>query len=54
VLPPLFLHEGQGEETRLSAAALSFCPSLACNAAPGKTNSRAGGGNSEKSGAKKE
>jgi tRNA1Val (adenine37-N6)-methyltransferase len=54
VLPPLFLHEGQGDGTRLSAAALSFCPSLACNAVPGKTNSRAGGGNSEKSGAKKE
>ena len=34
VLPPLFLHEGRGEGTRLSAAALAFCPSLACNAEP--------------------
>ncbi|MBP9943722.1 MAG: methyltransferase [Desulfomicrobium sp.] len=33
VRPPLVLHEGRGKETRLSAAALSFCPRLACNAA---------------------
>lgn len=46
VLPPLFLHEGRGEATRLSGAALDFCPSLGCNAEPGKTNSRTGGGNS--------
>lgn len=45
VLPPLFLHEGQGEATRLCAAALAFCPDLACNAGPGKTDSRQGGGN---------
>lgn len=45
VLPPLFLHEGQGGGTRLCAAALAFCPSLACNAEPKKTDSRAGGGN---------
>jgi Predicted O-methyltransferase len=35
VLAPLILHEGRGEETRLSAAALSFCPRLACNAGRG-------------------
>lgn len=31
VLPPLFLHEGWGEQTRLSPAALEFCPWLICN-----------------------
>jgi len=54
VLAPLILHEGQGEGTRLSASALSFCPSLACNAEPGKANSRTDGGNSEKTGTKRE
>jgi tRNA1Val (adenine37-N6)-methyltransferase len=49
VSAPLFVHEGQGCATRLSAAALSFCPRLACNAEPGKKNSRTNGGNSEKS-----
>lgn len=34
VLPPLFLHEGQGGGTRLTARALAFCPRLACNAGP--------------------
>lgn len=28
---PLILYEGQGEQTRLSIAALDFCPLLACN-----------------------
>ncbi len=59
VRPPLILHEGQGKGTRLSAAALSFCPRLACNAGrgweggeadPEKENSRADGGNSGDSG----
>jgi len=54
VLPPLFLHQGQGDGTRLSAAALAFCPSLACNAEPTKKNSRTDDGNSEKSGTKRE
>ena len=49
VQPPLILHRGQGTDTRLSEAALSFCPRLACNAEPQKTNSRADGGNSESS-----
>jgi tRNA1Val (adenine37-N6)-methyltransferase len=47
VLPPLVLHEGRGGETRLSAAALSFCPRLACNAGSKNRNSRTTGGNSE-------
>ena len=59
VLAPLILHEGRGEETRLSAAALSFCPRLACNAGWSgkggdvcieKENSRTDGGNSGDSG----
>lgn len=29
--PPLGLYEGRGEDARLSAAALGFCPWLACN-----------------------
>jgi tRNA1Val (adenine37-N6)-methyltransferase len=33
-LPPLFLHEGQGDGTRLTPRALAFCPRLACNAGP--------------------
>ncbi|WP_461211449.1 tRNA1(Val) (adenine(37)-N6)-methyltransferase [Desulfocurvus sp. DL9XJH121] len=32
VEPPLVLYEGRGEESRLSASALAFCPFLACNA----------------------
>lgn len=32
VWPPLFLHEGQGEGTRLTPRVLEFCPRLACNA----------------------
>ena len=47
VHPPLILHEGQGGETRLTAAALSFCPRLACNAVSKNGNSRTNGGNSE-------
>ncbi len=47
VRPPLILHEGRGNETRLSSAALSFCPRLACNAGFRNRNSRADGGNSE-------
>ena len=43
VLAPLILHQGRGGDTRLSEAVLSFCPRLACNAAPQKTNSRLGG-----------
>lgn len=31
VEPPLFLYEGRGEESRLSAQALAVCPFLACN-----------------------
>jgi tRNA1Val (adenine37-N6)-methyltransferase len=50
VHPPLILHEGRGSETRLSAAALSFCPRLACNAGSKNRNSRINGGNSESSG----
>lgn len=34
VHPPLILHQGQASETRLSPAALAFCPRLACNAEP--------------------
>ena len=30
--PPLILHEGDGANTRLTKAALDFCPFLACNA----------------------
>ena len=45
VLPPLFLHEGQGGATRLCTAALAFCPDLACNAVPKKKDSRQGDGN---------
>lgn len=47
VHPPLILHEGLGTDTHLTAAALSFCPRLACNADPKKRNSRTDGGNSE-------
>lgn len=54
VLAPLILHEGQGDGTRLSDAALSFCSRLGCNAESGKKNSRTNGGNSEKSGSKRE
>jgi len=32
VEPALELYEGQGAATRLGAAALEFCPFLACNA----------------------
>ena len=46
VHPPLILHEGLGGETRLTAAALSFCPRLACNAGSKNRNSRSNGGNS--------
>ena len=37
VSAPLFLHEAEGADTRLTDQALSFCPRLACNAggAPG-------------------
>ena len=31
VEPPLILHQGQGQETRLTPQALEFCPFLACN-----------------------
>lgn len=31
---PLCLYEGEGPQTRLSAAALRFCPFLGCNASP--------------------
>jgi len=43
VRAPLILHRGHGKDTRLSEAALSFCPRLACNAAPQKKNSRLAG-----------
>lgn len=32
LLAPLILYEGQGLQTRLTSAALAFCPELACNA----------------------
>jgi len=32
---PLVLYEGHGVKTRLTGAALDFCPFLACNAGPG-------------------
>jgi tRNA1(Val) A37 N6-methylase TrmN6 len=32
--PPLILYAGTGAHTRLTGAALAFCPFLACNAAP--------------------
>ncbi len=31
VEPPLVLYQGQGDSTRMSAAALAFCPALAAN-----------------------
>lgn len=31
VEPPLILHQGRGQETRLTDQALDFCPFLACN-----------------------
>jgi len=31
VEPPLFLHDGRGKSTRLTAEALEFCPFLGCN-----------------------
>ena len=34
--PPLVLYAGTGRDTRLTAAALAFCPFLACNPAPGQ------------------
>jgi len=37
VLPPLVLHEGDGPATTLSGQALAFCPRLACNAGPPRT-----------------
>lgn len=32
---PLILHEGKGEQTRLTPQALNFCPFLGCNAGEG-------------------
>ena len=32
VEPPLVLYEGSGQDTRMTARALAFCPWLACNA----------------------
>lgn len=32
VEPPLFLYEGSGDATRMTEAALAFCPFLQCNA----------------------
>lgn len=37
VLAPLILHEGDGDATRLTAQAVSFCPDLACNPGRGQT-----------------
>ncbi|KHK01016.1 tRNA1(Val) (adenine(37)-N6)-methyltransferase [Desulfovibrio sp. TomC] len=34
--PPLLLYQGTGRDTRLTGAALAFCPFLACNPAPGE------------------
>jgi len=31
VEPPLFLHQGEGGQTRLTGRAVEFCPFLACN-----------------------
>ena len=34
--PPLVLYQGTGRDTRLTDAALAFCPFLACNPTPGE------------------
>ncbi len=34
--PPLFLYEGQGNDTRMTSAALALCPYLQCNAQLGE------------------
>ena len=36
VEPPLVLHEGKGERTKMTRQALDFCPFLACNAREGE------------------
>ncbi len=36
VEPPLFLYQGQGNDTCMSSAALAFCPYLQCNAQQGE------------------
>lgn len=35
VQPPLVLYHGRGQETRMTAQALAFCPYLGCNAGKG-------------------